>query len=229
MLGMPPPGENGGSAGPGGAGERRGHGSPCCRPLGFLGNLCPEHKCLWWGGSGQGPLGSLAGSWGTGPVVGRQGSRWLGSPPSSAPHHPGLPWSLTSIPPPTGLQSAGTSPELMGPEPSKYRIQSSGPCKGLPGLQELCPAQPAPQDDRRIGTPVSCRRCQLPSASANAPPRPQVRPDDMVAGFAIPWAPVIILWGGGRGGGLTGESGDSRKAGGHGEALAWLPAIRGVS
>ena len=60
-------------------------------------------------------------------------------------------------------------------------------------------------------------------------PKPWVRPDEKVAGLTTPWAPDIIFWGGGRGGGLTGGSGDSRKAGRHGEALAWVPAIEGVS
>ncbi|XP_007468946.1 PREDICTED: putative uncharacterized protein LOC387726-like [Lipotes vexillifer] len=54
---------------------------------------------------------------------------------------------------PTGLYSAGTSPEPMEPETSDHRGQNPYLQKGLPGPHELSPAQPAPQDDPRIGTP----------------------------------------------------------------------------
>ena len=46
----------------------------------------PQDERLRWGGSGQGPLGSLAGSRGTGPVVGSQGRFWVAEvPPAQGP------------------------------------------------------------------------------------------------------------------------------------------------
>lgn len=171
MLGTPPLGENRGSAGPRRVqGKQRGQellpqagGSPGNHPLN------PQNERLWWGGSGQGPLGSLAGSQGTGPVVGSQGRFWVAGVlhPAQGPTRVLLePHQHRTRGLPTGLHSAGTSPEPMGPETSDHRVQSPRPHKGLPQLHELGPAQPAPQDDVTIGTPVSRRRHQLPSAFA---------------------------------------------------------------
>lgn len=94
------------------------------------------------GGSGQGPAGSLAGSWGTGPVLGRQGPGWLGRPRLSAP--PELCWSLicTCSEGRPLASTPGTSPELMEPETSNHSIQLAT----LPRLHELSPTWPAPQN-----------------------------------------------------------------------------------
>lgn len=148
MLGMPPLGENRGSASP-----RRVQGKQTGQELlpqagGSPGNHLPtpQDERLWWGGSGQGPLGSLAGSRGTGPVVGSQGRFWVAEvPPSSGPH----PQSLTS----TGLESRPLASTLQGPAQSQWvqrpdGVQSPSPHEGLPRLYELGPAQPAPKMTR---------------------------------------------------------------------------------
>lgn len=66
-----------------GPGTARGVGSLCPRLVGFLGTT-PRSECLRRGASGQGPLGSLAGSRGAGPVDGRRNSGWRGSSPAQA-------------------------------------------------------------------------------------------------------------------------------------------------
>lgn len=94
----------------------------------------------------------------------------------------------------------GTSPELMEPETSNP-VSSLPPHRGLPRLHELSPAQPAPQGNMRIGTPVSCRRCRLTSVSAPGCGQGRVRRQ---VSSSAPWASDIIFWSGG--GGSTGGS-----------------------
>lgn len=117
-------------------------------------------------------------------------ARWLAFPPSTQvpTRAPSEPRQHRTRGPPTGLHSAGTRE----PETSDHSVVSRGPT----GLRELSPAQPAPQDDTRIGTLVSCRRRQLPSASA--PSCGQGWMGRWVSSQA-PWASDIIFWGrGGR-------------------------------
>ena len=197
----------------------------------------PGTERLWWGGSGQAPLAALLGVgaqalWLAGQVLGD----W-GPPPAQGPTRAPLePHQHMTRGWPTGLYSAGTSPEPMEPETSDHRGQNPYPHKGLPGPHELSPAQPAPPrrpENRYSQCPVEGASFlwRLPPAvgeaggeggSAHKLPGPQTSFSGVGVGE------------GGGGGRFSGGSGGSRKAGGHGEALAWATglagsAIRGVS
>lgn len=156
----------------------------------------PRRQCLRWGGYGQGPLGSLVGSRGTSPVVGGRGSGGRGSSPAQGP----TPSSAGASP--ACVARAAHWPPLREPALSRWNqrptttVPSLPPHRGLPGLHELSPAQPAPQDNMRTGTPVSRRRCQLTSASA--PGRGQGRGRRRVSAPA-PWASDIVFRSGGGG------------------------------
>lgn len=122
------------------------------------------------GGSGQGPAGSLAGSWGTGPVRGRGG----GGPGGSGHPQPGAPpelrWSLTcTCPEGRPLASTlGTSPELMKPETSNHRIQLPTLTGASPGSTNSAPLGLPPQKTCELGPQclaggASLLQCLLPA------------------------------------------------------------------
>lgn len=157
----------------------------------------PRSECLWWGGSGQGPLGSLAGSRGTGPVDGRRNGGQRGSSPARGPprlvraalaRDPGA----THWPP-----LCGNQPGADGTRDQRPQHPAPGPHGGLPGPHELSPARPVPQDDTRIRTPLSRRRAPLPSASTPSGGRGRV---GRWVGSEAPWASDIVFrsrtWGG---------------------------------
>lgn len=174
MLGMPPLGGNQGSAGPSRVqGQQEGTGA---RAPGWWVSWEPPPGVSAYGGEGlAGPPWQSCWESGHRPC-GWQAKFWVARVlPSSGPH-PGLsepPQHMTQGPP-TGLHSAGTSPELMEPETSDHDRPAPGPHGGLPRLHELSPAWPVPQDDTRIRTPLSRRRPLLPSATAPCCGRGQV-------------------------------------------------------
>lgn len=154
-----------------GSREIRGDKSLCPRLVG-LQRTTPKSECLWWGGSGQGPLGSLAGS--------RAQALWVAGEvqvlPSSGPH-------LCLSEPPQHRPQAAHWPPFCGNQPRAdgtrdQRSLAPGPRRGLPRLWELNPSQPSPQDSMRIRSPGSRGRHLLSSPSA--PHLLWARPDGKV-------------------------------------------------
>lgn len=136
--------------------------------------------------------------------------------------------------PPTGLHSAGTSPELTERETSGHNIQP----QVLMGVS-LVSVNSAPLGRLPRMTRESEPHCLVGGACFLrhlSPPPPCCGPGQRgrLVGSQTPWASDIIFWsrGGGRRSGwgegrFSGGSGGSRKAGGHGEALAWAPGPAG--
>lgn len=187
--------------------------------VGLLGPTPPGVSTCGGEGLDKAPLAVLLGVgaqalWLAGKVLGGSGPPQFGVPHvlhCNLMDHP-----LASTP--------GTSPELMEPETSNHSIQLPALTGGLPRLHELSPTRHAPYDDMQMGTPVSYRRHQLTSGSAPSCGHDRVR---RWVSTEAPWASDRIFWSGGRerkwGRGFSGGFGGSRKARGHGEALAWAP------
>lgn len=160
---------------------------------------------------GHMPCGWQARFWGTGVPL------QLRAPPE-------LPWSLTSTRP-EGCPLAST---LQEPAQSQWnqRPVTTGArtptlTRAFQGPMNSALLSQPPKMTRELVLPVSCRRCQLPLASA--PGRGRGRRRRWVSSRA-PWASDIIFWGAGggrrRGGGsLEGLGAPGRQ---EGTGRAWL-------
>lgn len=175
---------------------------------------------MWWEGLHRAPLAVLLGG-GARPVRGRGAPRRPQSPPARRP-----PRSAAASP--ARVPRAARWPPLGEPAPADgardQQPQHPAPLPhgGRPRLHELSPTWPAPQKDMQIGTPVSCRRCQLTSVSAPSCGRSQVR---RWVRSQAPWASGIIFWSGGWGGGVLQRAWglwEGRRAG---EVPAWAPGL----